>query len=72
MLGRSRDGFGRPAGFIDDTRGLGSTPARHDMSRRPDAGHLARPVATRRPDEGEAAETPTTLAGDQPRRVFEL
>jgi glucuronate isomerase len=65
-------GFSRLSGFIDDTRAFCSIPARHDMSRRLDAGHLARLVAEHRLDEDEAASTLTELVGDQPRRVFKL
>jgi glucuronate isomerase len=65
-------GFSRLSGFIDDTRAFCSIPARHDMSRRLDAGHLARLVAEHRLDEDEAAETLTDLVGDQPRRVFKI
>ena len=38
-------GFYKTSGFIDDTRALCSIPARHDLSRRIDAGHLATLVA---------------------------
>lgn len=65
-------GFSRLSGFIDDTRAFCSIPARHDMSRRLDAGHLARLVAEHRLDEDEAVETLTDLVGQQPRRVFKL
>jgi glucuronate isomerase len=65
-------GFSRLSGFIDDTRAFCSIPARHDMSRRLDAGHLARLVAEHRLDEDEALDTLTDLVGDQPRRVFRL
>jgi glucuronate isomerase len=65
-------GFSRLSGFIDDTRALCSIPARHDMSRRLDAGFLAHLVATHRLDEDEAADTITTLVSDQPRKVFKL
>jgi glucuronate isomerase len=65
-------GFSRMSGFIDDTRALCSIPARHDMSRRLDAGHLARLVAEHRLDEDEAAETLSALVTDQPSRVFKL
>ena len=34
-------GFSRTSGFVDDTRAFCSIPARHDMSRRVDAGYLA-------------------------------
>ncbi|MHA3702885.1 glucuronate isomerase [Jatrophihabitans sp. YIM 134969] len=65
-------GFGRSSGFIDDTRAYCSIPARHDMSRRIDAGHLAGLVAEHRLEEDEAAETLRHLTLDQPRAVFKL
>jgi glucuronate isomerase len=65
-------GFSRLSGFIDDTRAFCSIPARHDMSRRLDAGHLARLVAEHRLDEDEALDTATTLVSQQPRKVFKL
>jgi glucuronate isomerase len=65
-------GFSRLSGFIDDTRAFCSIPARHDMSRRLDAGFLAELVAAHRLDEDEAHETITTLVADQPRKVFKL
>ncbi|WP_306204682.1 glucuronate isomerase [Actinoplanes sp. RD1] len=65
-------GFSRLSGFIDDTRALLSIPARHDMSRRLDAGHLASLVAEHRLDEDEAHDTLHALVADQPRTVFKL
>jgi glucuronate isomerase len=65
-------GFSRLSGFIDDTRAFCSIPARHDMSRRLDAGFLAGLVAAHRLDEDEALDTITTLVVDQPRKVFKL
>jgi len=65
-------GFSRLSGFIDDTRAFCSIPARHDMSRRLDAGFLAGLVAAHRLDEDEALDTVTTLVVDQPRRVFKM
>jgi glucuronate isomerase len=65
-------GFSRLSGFVDDTRAFCSIPARHDMSRRLDAGLLARLVAEHRLDEDEALDSVTALAGDQPRRVFKI
>lgn len=65
-------GFAKVSGFIDDTRAFCSIPARHDMSRRVDAGHLARLVAEHRLGEDEAAEVITDLAGPTARRVFRL
>jgi len=65
-------GFSRLSGFIDDTRAFCSIPARHDMSRRLDAGFLAGLVAAHRLDEDEAHDTITKLVTDQPRKVFKL
>ena len=65
-------GFSRLSGFIDDTRAFCSIPARHDMSRRLDAGFLAGLVAEHRLDEDEALDTITTLVTGQPRKVFKL
>lgn len=65
-------GFSRTSGFIDDTRAFCSIPARHDMSRRLDAGHLAQLVAEHRIDEDEATETAIALVAENPRKVFKL
>ncbi len=65
-------GFSRTSGFIDDTRAFCSIPARHDMSRRVDAGWLAQLVAEHQLDEDEALATARELVADQPRRVFKL
>lgn len=65
-------GFSRLSGFIDDTRAFCSIPARHDMSRRLDAGFLAGLVAEHRLDEDEALDTLTALVTTQPREVFKL
>lgn len=65
-------GFTRTSGFVDDTRAFCSIPARHDMSRRVDAGYLAGLVAEHRLDEEEAALTAIELASSQPRAVFKL
>jgi glucuronate isomerase len=65
-------GFSRLSGFIDDTRAFCSIPARHDMSRRLDAGFLAGLVAEHRLDEDEALDTLTGLVVTQPREVFKL
>ncbi|HET6480055.1 MAG TPA: glucuronate isomerase, partial [Actinoplanes sp.] len=65
-------GFSRLSGFIDDTRAFCSIPARHDMSRRLDAGFLAGLVAEHRLDEDEALDTVTALVTTQPREVFKL
>lgn len=65
-------GFTRTSGFIDDTRAFCSIPARHDMSRRLDAGHLAELVVEHRLAEDEAAEVITALVAENPRKVFKL
>lgn len=65
-------GFSRVSGMIDDTRAFCSIPARHDMSRRLDAVHLAELVARHRLDEDEAVEVATALVVDNPKKVFQL
>jgi len=65
-------GFSRTSGFVDDTRAFCSIPARHDMSRRVDAGILARMVCEHRLDEDEARETAVDLVSRQPTAVFKL
>ena len=65
-------GFSRTSGFVDDTRAFCSIPARHDMSRRINAGVLARLVAEHRLDRGEAAETASDLVIGRPAAVFKL
>jgi glucuronate isomerase len=65
-------GFSRTSGFVDDTRAFCSIPARHDMSRRIDAGYLAGLVAEHRLSEEEAGLRAVQLAIEQPRAVFKL
>ncbi|MFG1610896.1 glucuronate isomerase [Actinoplanes sp. NPDC049265] len=65
-------GFSKLSGFIDDTRAFCSIPARHDMSRRLDAGHLAELVAAHRLDLDEAETLAVDLVVHQPRRVFKI
>jgi glucuronate isomerase len=65
-------GFTRTSGFVDDTRAFCSIPARHDMSRRVDAGFLAQLVAEHRLDEDEALDTARALITDNPRKAFKL
>jgi glucuronate isomerase len=65
-------GFGRTSGFIDDTRAFLSIPGRHDLSRRIEAGVLARLVTAHRIGEDEALAIAAGLVGDQPRKVFKL
>jgi len=55
-------GFYNTSGFVDDTRAFASIPARHDLSRRIDAGYLARLVAEGRLDMDEAMDTMGDLA----------
>lgn len=65
-------GFARTSGFIDDTRAFCSIPARHDMSRRLDAGYLAGLVSEHLLDLDEAQETIVDLVARNPRKVFKL
>lgn len=65
-------GFSKTSGFVDDTRAFCSIPARHDMSRRLDAGHLAQLVVEHRLDEDEATETIVDLTTTTPRKAFRL
>lgn len=65
-------GFYNTAGFVDDTRAFCSIPVRHDVSRRIDAGFLARLVAEERLPLDEAAETIVDLAYHLPKRVFKI
>jgi glucuronate isomerase len=63
-------GFYNTSGFVDDTRAFVSIPARHDLARRIDAGHLARLVAEHRLDEIEAVETAVDLAYHLPKQAY--
>jgi glucuronate isomerase len=63
-------GFYNTSGFVDDTRAFASIPARHDLARRIDAGHLARLVAEHRLPEDEAVETAIDLAHRLPRLAY--
>lgn len=65
-------GFHRSAGFIDDTRGFCSIPARHDTARRVDAAHLAGLVAEHVLDEEDATQVLHDLNDRQPRIAFGL
>lgn len=65
-------GFFRSAGFIDDTRGFCSIPARHDTARRVDAAHLASLVAEHLISEDDAARVLHDLNDHQPRIAFNL
>ena len=63
-------GIYNTAGFNDDTRAFCSIPARHDLARRVDAGHLGRLVAEHRLDLDEAVETAVDLAYRIPREAY--
>ncbi len=65
-------GFSRTSGFIDDTRAFCSIPARHDMSRRLDAGWVAELVAQHQLDADEAFEVMADLVTGRPTEVFKL
>ncbi|HET9648503.1 MAG TPA: glucuronate isomerase, partial [Microlunatus sp.] len=65
-------GFTRTSGFIDDTRAFCSIPARHDMSRRIDAGYVAQLVAEHRLDLDEAQQIVRDLVVTNPRKTFKL
>ncbi|GAA1190602.1 glucuronate isomerase [Prauserella alba] len=65
-------GFYRNAGFIDDTRGFCSIPARHDTARRVDAAHLSGLVAEHLLGEEDAAQVIHDLHDRQPRAAFRL
>lgn len=65
-------GFYKTSGFIDDTRAYLSIPARHDVSRRMDAGWLATLVVAGRLGEEEAATIAGDLVDGIPRHVFRL
>ena len=64
-------GFAKTSGFIDDTRAFCSIPARHDMSRRLDAGFVAHLVAEHRLGEDEATEVMHDLVVTNPRRAVQ-
>jgi glucuronate isomerase len=59
-------GFYNTSGFVDDTRAFASIPARHDLSRRVDAGFLSKLVAEHRLGLDEAVETAIDLTHTLP------
>ncbi len=65
-------GLQKTSGFIDDTRAFCSIPARHDMSRRLDAGFLAGLVVEHRMDEASAIAAAIDLVSGRPTEVFAL
>lgn len=64
-------GFYNTSGFVDDTRAFASIPARHDLSRRVDAGFLARLVLEHRLSQSEAIETAVDLAYNLPKVAYQ-
>jgi glucuronate isomerase len=64
-------GFYNTSGFVDDTRAFASIPARHDLSRRIDAGYLARLVLEHRLELDEAVETAVDLAYHLPKLAYQ-
>ena len=64
--------FYNTVGFNDDTRAYLSIPARHDMARRIDCGHLARLVAEHRLDEDEAHDLAHDLAYGLAKAAYKL
>lgn len=65
-------GFYKTSGFIDDTRALCSIPARHDLSRRIDAGHLATLVSRHQISEDDALMVARDLVDAIPTETFRL
>jgi glucuronate isomerase len=63
-------GFSNLVGFNDDARSLLTIPARHDMSRRLNAGFLAGLVAEHRLEEEDAVDLAEDLACTLARRTF--
>ncbi len=64
-------GFDNTSGFVDDTRAYASIPARHDLSRRVDAGYLARLVLEHRLSLTEAVDTGIDLAYHLPKLSYQ-
>ncbi|MCD2195598.1 glucuronate isomerase [Actinomycetospora endophytica] len=65
-------GFFRGSGFVDDTRGFCSIPARHDTARRVDAGYLAGLVAEHVISLDDAHTVIRNWVLDAPRTAFGL
>ena len=65
-------GFYSTAGFNDDTRAFLSIPARHDLARRIDCGHLAKLVAEYQIQEDEAHELAHALAYSLAKDAYRL
>ena len=65
-------GFYNTAGFNDDTRAFLSIPARHDLARRIDCGHLAKLVAEHQIQDDEAFELARALAYSLAKDAYRL
>jgi len=65
-------GFYNTAGFNDDTRAFLSIPARHDLARRIDCGHLAKLVAEHQIQDDEAFELANALAYSLAKDAYRL
>jgi glucuronate isomerase len=65
-------GFYNTVGFIDDTRGYFSIPARHDLARRVDASYLAGLVVSGMLEEDEAHAVIAELAYRLPKAAYRL
>ena len=65
-------GFYNTAGFNDDTRAFLSIPARHDLARRIDCGHLAKLVAEHQIQDDEAFELAYALAYSLAKDAYRL
>ena len=65
-------GFYNTAGFNDDTRAFLSIPARHDLARRIDCGHLAKLVAEHQIQDDEAFELAHALAYSLAKDAYRL
>ena len=65
-------GFYKTSGFVDDTRAFCSIPARHDLSRRVDAGFLAGLVSQHRVEREEAIQIAQDLVTTIPERAFNV
>jgi glucuronate isomerase len=63
-------GFYNTSGFVDDTRAFLSIPARHDLSRRIDAGYLAKLVVEHRLEEDDAFQVAQDLAYNLARSTY--
>lgn len=63
-------GFQNTSGFVDDTRAFLSIPARHDLSRRIDAGYLAKLVVEHRLEEDDAFQVAQDLAYNLARSTY--